>query len=31
MPHPLTGEPMVLEAPLPKECLALLRKLEAAE
>lgn len=29
MPHPLTGEPMVLEAPLPKECADLLRKLEA--
>ena len=30
MPHPLTGEPLVLEAPLPKECVELLRKLGAA-
>ena len=30
MPHPLTGEPLVLEAPLPRECADLLRKLEAA-
>lgn len=30
MPHPLTKEPMVLEAPLPPSCEKILQKLEAA-
>lgn len=28
LPHPVTGEPLQLEAPLPAACLALLRQLE---
>ncbi|CAM3988018.1 RluA family pseudouridine synthase [Bordetella bronchialis] len=30
MPHPLTGEPLSLEAPLPQACLDILKTLESA-
>jgi 23S rRNA pseudouridine955/2504/2580 synthase len=28
IPHPVTGEPLRLEAPLPPDCVALLQRLE---
>jgi 23S rRNA pseudouridine955/2504/2580 synthase len=30
LPHPLTGEPLSLEAPLPQACLDILKTLEPA-